>query len=52
MEKFICKECNNKYSWVLQAEDNLCVYCKGSYPDGTICKGGNHISDKRLTKKE
>lgn len=45
-DKFICKECNNKYPWVLKADDKLCVYCNGKYPDGTICKGN------ALTKKE
>jgi len=39
-DKFVCKKCKNKYLWVLKAEEHLCVYCKGEYPDGTECKGG------------
>lgn len=42
MEMFECKECNSDYGWVLEYKDEkICVYCKGKYEDGTICKSGN-----------
>ncbi len=55
MKTFICSNCNREFPFFLKggtnklvanpikySDDNEteCVYCKGFYPDGTICAGG------------
>jgi len=43
-EKFKCNICNLIFAWVLSFKNSgTCVYCKGKYEDGTICKGGRGV---------
>ena len=54
MEKFICKQCNSSYVWILKGKvEGYCVYCCGEYPNGTKCSGGKgniKSSDIQITE--